>query len=204
MNGIDLNRFCKKEISEDLGINLDANKKTIIHISRIDAESSKVAETLIEVADELDKRLNGAQVLIVGAGNYLEELKKKAEGKSNVILAGQRTDVDKVLNKADLFVGVSRAALEAMATELPVILVGNPDYGQGYLGEFTADKLESAVENNFTCRGLEVLDKSALLEDIVKILSTDNTEKGKFNRKVVQDNYSVGKMTDDALELYKF
>ena len=204
VNGIDLNRFCKKEVSEDLGINLDLNKKTIIHISRIDAESSKVAESLIEIAGELDKQLNGAQVLIVGAGNYLEELKKKSEGRSHVILAGQRTDVDKVLNKADLFVGVSRAALEAMATELPIILVGNPDYGQGYLGEFTADKLESAVENNFTCRGLEVLDKNTLLEDIVSILSSDNAEKGKYNRKVVQDNYSVGKMTDDALELYKF
>lgn len=204
VNGIDLNRFCKKDVSEDLGVNLDPNKKTIIHISRIDKESSKVAETLIEIADELDKRLNGVQILIVGAGNYLEELKKKSEGKSNVILVGQRTDVDKVLNKANLFVGVSRAALEAMATELPVILVGNPDYGQGYFGEFTADKLESAVENNFTCRGLDVLDKNVLLEDIVKVLNSDNLEKGKFNRKVVQDNYSVGKMTDDALELYKF
>ena len=204
VNGIDLNRFCKKEVQEELGINLEANKKTIIHISRIDAESSKVAEALIEIADELDGKLNGAQVLIVGAGNYLEELKKKAEGKANVILAGQRTDVDKLLNKADLFVGVSRAALEAMAVELPIILVGNPDYGQGYLGEFAEDKLESAVENNFTCRGLEALDRNMLLEDIVKILSADNTEKGKYNRKVVQDNYSVGKMTDDALELYKF
>lgn len=204
VNGIDLNRFCKKEVSEDLGINLDTNKKTIIHISRIDKESSKVAETLIEMADDLDKRLNGAQILIVGAGNYLEELKKKSEGKANVFLAGQRTDVDKLLNKVDLFVGVSRAALEAMATELPVILVGNPDYGQGYLGAFTADKLDNAVENNFTCRGLPVLDKNTLLEDIVKMLSEDTKAQGEYNRKVVKEGYSVEKMANDALEMYKF
>ncbi len=168
VNGIDLNRFCKKEINEDLGLALNESKKTIIHISRIDKESSTVAENLIEISDELDSKLGGAQVLIVGSGNNLEELKTITGEKKNVVFAGQRTDVDKVLNKADVFVGVSRAALEAMAAELPVVLVGNPAYHQGYQGVFEESKLEQARLTNFTCRDMAEIDKNKLLEDIVK------------------------------------
>lgn len=168
VNGIDLNRFCKKEINSDLGLNLDNEKKTIVHISRIDKESSTVAENLIEISEELDKKLKGAQVLIVGAGNNLDNLKEIAKEKKNVVLAGQRTDVDEILNKADVFVGVSRAALEAMAAELPVVLVGNPAYNQGYQGVFDESQLEKAKLTNFTCRDMKEIDKTELLEDIVK------------------------------------
>jgi glycosyltransferase involved in cell wall biosynthesis len=125
-----------------------------------------------------------------------------------VIFTGARTDVEKILNIADVFVGVSRAALEAMATELPIILVGNPEYGQGYQGVFVPEELDLAKSTNFTCRGLEVIDKEELKKDILQILveTDDETriEMGKYNRSIVEEHYSVEKMTEDALELYKF
>ncbi len=204
VNGIDLNRFCKREKSQLSDINLDKAKKVITHISRIDKESSKVAECLVEISDELDKKLEGAQVLIVGAGNYLESLKALAKDKSNVIIAGQRTDVDRILNSSDIFVGVSRAALEAMASELPVILVGNPDYKQGYQGIFDEQGLAKAKATNFTCRDMDTIEKNKLMEDIVKLFGEDMSKMGEYNRKIVEKNYSAGKMTDDAIKLYTF
>ena len=208
VNGINLEKFRKQEVNE-FDFEYTKNKKKIIHISRLDKESSKVAETLIEISADLEKEVSGgAEIIIVGAGTYFEELKNKAATCKNVIFTGARTDVEKILNLADVFVCVSRAALEGMATELPIILLGNPDYGQGYQGLFTADGLDLAVSTNFTCRGLENIDKEVMKKDIVKILNEEasdaRNEMGKYNRNVVKQYYSVDKMASDALELYKF
>lgn len=202
VNGINLEKFKKQEVNENLGFKVDKKRKKIIHISRLDKESSRVAEVLIDIADELEKE--GADIIIVGSGNYIDELRRKAQCSKNIIFTGARTDVEKVLNIADAFVGVSRAALEAMATELPVILAGNPDYAQGYQGIFNKKKLELAKSTNFTCRGLEKIEKETLKNDILKVLEEDVKTMGEYNRSVVKEYYSVEKMTSDALELYKF
>ena len=47
-------------------------------------------------------------------------------------MTGGRTDINELVAVADVFVGVSRAALEAMAAEKPVIVAGN----EGYIGLF--------------------------------------------------------------------
>ncbi len=205
VNGINLDTFKKKEITEDLGIKIEKNRKRIIHISRLDKESSKVAETLIDISSQLEKEVKeGLDIIIVGAGNYSEELKQKAQCYKNVIFTGARTDVEKLLNTADAFVGVSRAALEAMATELPVILAGNPEYGQGYQGIFRKEDIELAISTNFTCRGLKEIDGQTLKKDILQILAENTDEMGKYNRSVVMEGYSVKKMAEDAINLYKF
>ena len=160
---------------------------------------------MIEISGELEKDIKeGIDIIIVGSGNYIDELKRKAQCCKNVIFTGARTDVEKILNIADAFVGVSRAALEAMATELPVILAGNPDYGQGYQGIFNKKELELAKSTNFTCRGLEKIEKETLKKDILQVLEEDVKTMGTYNRSVVKEYYSVEKMTSDALELYKF
>ena len=205
VNGINLEKFKKQEFVDDLGIKLDKKRKKIVHISRLDKESSKVAETLIDISGELEKDIkDGVDIIIVGSGNYIDELKQKAQCCKNVVFTGARNDVEKVLNVANVFVGVSRAALEAMATELPVILAGNPEYGQGYQGIFNKEKLELAKLTNFTCRGLEQIQKETLKKDILNILEKDVKSMGEYNRSVVNLYYSVEKMASDALELYKF
>lgn len=205
VNGINLEIFRKQEITEDLGINLDKNRKKVIHISRLDKEASKVAETLIDISSELENNVKeGIDIIIVGSGNYIEELKQKAQCCKNVIFTGARTDVEKLLNVADVFVGVSRAALEAMATELPVILAGNPEYGQGYQGIFRKEDTELAKSTNFTCRGLEKISSEVLKKDILQILGESSEEMGKYNRSVVKEGYSVEKMAEDAINLYEF
>lgn len=205
VNGINLEKFKKQDITENFDFEINNKKKKIIHISRLDKEASKVAETLIDISSELEKEVKeGLDIIIVGSGNYIDELKQKAQCCKNVIFTGARTDVEKVLNVADAFVGVSRAALEAMATELPVILAGNPEYGQGYQGIFNKKGLELAKSTNFTCRGLEKIEREKLKKDILKILEEDVKKMGEYNRSVVKEYYSVEKMTSDALDLYKF
>ena len=90
-------------------------------------------------------------MLIVGGGDVFEELLEESR-KTNaqicrecITMTGGRTDINELVAVADVFVGVSRAALEAMAAEKPVIVAGN----EGYIGLFGEDKLELAQENNF-------------------------------------------------------
>lgn len=202
INGIDTEKFRKEKMAVN-DVRFDNSKVKIIHVSRLDKESSEVAEALIDISDDLNKEIEGGvQVIIVGSGSKFQDLILRSTNKQNIILTGARTDIEKLLNHSDIFVGVSRAALEAMAAELPVILVGNSSYGQGYQGIFDKGSLELAQKTNFTCRGLEKLDLNRLKNDIVKLAHAKNDEMGKYNRSVVVTSYSVEKMVEDALQIY--
>lgn len=205
INGINMEKFAKR--IDDVSVpevRFDEKKVKVVHVSRLDRDSSEVAEALIEVAEDLDKELpNGAQIIIVGSGDYYSELILKSAGKGNIIFTGARTDVEKILNHADIFVGVSRAALEAMACEVPIILAGNSRYGQGYAGIFTKDSLEMAQNTNFTCRGFEKIIPEKLKEDIIALNRQKNPEMTRYNRQIVKENYSLTRMLEDALKIYK-
>ncbi len=200
VNGIDIEKF-KNERKNAKSENDNIPK--LIHVSRLDEDTSSVATALIDISNDLKDKLN---IVIVGSGNKLEYLKEYAKNNSNVTFLGARTDIEKVLNEADLFVGVSRAALEAMACELPVILAGNIANGQGYIGIFDESTFDIAKETNFTCRGVEEITKEKLKNDILKVLnfSIESKQKmGQFNRNVVKNSYSIEKMVEDSIKVYK-
>lgn len=205
VNGINTERFKKSNDNKTVtDIDIEEGKLKVVHVSRLDRESIQVAQTLIDVADELEKEItDGVQIIIVGAGNAYEELKAKASEKRNVKLTGARMDVNKILNYADVFVGVSRAAMEAMATEVPVVLAGNISYGQGYQGIFDESKLEAAIETNFTCRGFKEIDRETLKKEIIFLLKNNDENMGKYNRQIVEKYYSVDKMVEDAKKAYE-
>ena len=116
-------------------------------------------------------------------------------------MTGARTDINKIVAAGDIFIGVSRAALEAMSAEKPVIVAGN----EGYIGIFSEDKLETAQENNFCCRGCGLSSKEILTKDVVKLLNCSDEEKkalGEYGRNVIFEYYSVSKMADDCIRAY--
>lgn len=205
MNGIDTEKFAKKNEKEELpDIRFAPDKVKIMHVSRLEKDSSEVARALLDIAEDLEQKIpNGVQIIIVGSGSAYQNLILESAGKGNIIFTGARTDVEKLLNHADIFVGVSRAALEAMATELPVILAGNSSYGQGYQGIFDENALEIAMNTNFTCRGFEKIDSKLLENDILRLIEEKNEKMGEYNRNIVVRNYSVSKMVEDALKIYK-
>lgn len=205
VNGIDLDTYKKYDVMPNIPeVKLIDGKQRIIHVSRIDEDTKEVVTALVELATELDKEANGGvQLIVVGGGNYFDQLSEKTREIENVTLVrGPRTDINKFLNLGDIFVGVSRCALEAMATELPVILAGNSANGQGYLGILDENNLQEAIDTNFTCRGLPKLEKGTLKNDILKLLDTKSSEMGRFNRNIIEKNYSVDRMVEDALKVY--
>ena len=210
INGIDTEKFSPavsgRRVMEEFG--LKGDQPILSYVSRMDEDRALVARQLIEIAPELDRAVPGIQLLIAGGGNVFDELKGKADrvneklGRPCVTMAGPRTDINEIVAAGDIFVGVSRAALEAMSAGKPVIVAGN----EGYQGLFGPDKLAEAQAGNFCCRGLPMSQPQRLLEDVVSTFALSPQEReraGAYGRQVIFDYYSVRRMAQDCLAVYE-
>lgn len=209
INGIDTNKFSKDIDYSDVAkeFSLEENKRRIVYVSRMDTDRSLVAHKLIEIANELDNEIDNLEIIIVGGGNDFNNIKQKADmvnnslRKSLIKYTGSRTDINKFIASGDIFVGVSRAALEAMAAEKPSIIAGN----EGYIGIFDESKLDVSIDTNFCCRGCIQSSSEILKNDILKLMNMSQdelNELGLYSKQVINDYYSVETMADDAMKMY--
>ncbi|MCC8169006.1 MAG: polysaccharide pyruvyl transferase CsaB, partial [Oscillospiraceae bacterium] len=209
INGIDTEKFSPKtdktEIMEELEIEND--ESVITYVSRLDESRSLVAKQLIEASLRFDAQIPKLKIIIVGAGDDFENVKAMAEeanskiGRKAIILTGARMDINKLIAPCELFVGVSRAALEAMSAEKPVVIAGN----EGYIGLFDRSKLQIGIDTNFCCRGCEESSASLLERDILKFFAMsaeERNELGEYGRELIKREYSVSRMADDSIKVY--
>ena len=209
INGIDLEKFSKdtdySDVATEFGLTDD--KTRIVYVSRMDIDRSLAAHKLLEAAESLAKEIPNLEIVIVGGGNDFETVRAEAEavnaamGRRMVIVTGSRTDINKFAASGDIFIGVSRAALEAMACEKPAIIAGN----EGYIGIFDEDKLQVSIDTNFCCRGCGETTTEQLKKDILKVLKAPIEEQerlGRYSRETVGKYYSIKTMADDAMKMY--
>ncbi len=191
VNGIDTRLFRPAE----------KKKKALLHISRLDRGREECAALLIGLAPRLVKTGLYESLDIVGDGDRRFALMQEAEvanrriGFDFIRLHGGRTDTHRFLSEAAYFVGVSRAALEAMAAECRVILCGNEGYG----GIFSPEEGERHQNSNFCCRGMPPPTAEALYKDLLSLPSTDG---GRENRAYIKRHYTACRMADDAEKMY--
>ncbi len=209
INGIDLEKFSQdtdySAVAEEFGLLPD--KTRIVYVSRMDIDRSLAAHKLIEAVPALLAKIPNLEIVIVGGGNDLESIEAEAlaantaAGRRVVITTGSRTDINRFTACGQLFIGVSRAALEAMACQKPAIIAGN----EGYIGIFDQDKLQIAIDTNFCCRGCRPTETEVLTMDILSVLQASpqrQAELGAFARETVRQHYSMDTMAEDALKLY--
>ena len=208
INGIDTAKFSSEtdfsDIKDEFG--LGSGKFRIVYVSRMDTDRSAVAFNLINITPRLFEKYENLEIVIVGGGNDYQRLEKKAAeanaaiGKRVIITTGARTDINKFVASGDIFIGVSRAALEAMSAEKPVIIAGN----EGYIGVFGEDKIDISIKTNFCCRGCEMPDDEKLFADVCSIADSSERQKtAEFNRNFILENYSVDRMANDYEKSYK-
>ena len=217
INGINTERFSVEAGvagSADVMGEFDIVKenKHIIHLGRMDNETVGAALMLIEMMPALCEKVDNVDLIIVGGGNKLREIRKKAAemnariGRKVVIVTGSRTDVNTFLSLADLVVAISRAALEGMAMGKPVILAGNNGNNNGYMGFFCEENRELAFLNNFTFRGAPPLDAAVLQQDVIRALGDENQEEiaaiARFGQNMIHEYYSVDRMVNDCYQVY--
>jgi len=209
INGIDPEKFSSdidgSKVRKELSI--PSNAPVISYVSRMDEDRALVAQHLIEIALELDKKIPGITMIITGGGNVFDKTKSLADkananlNRNCIVMTGARTDINEIIAAGDIFVGVSRAALEAMAASKPVILAGN----EGYLGIFAQDKLQAGIDGNFCCRGQAMTQGETLLNDIITLFNMSEQDLaglGAYSRCVIMEHYSVSRMAEDALAAY--
>lgn len=209
INGIDTDKFSPEVSGAAIRAEFAlGDAPVIVHVSRLDYETQLAAQQLIALAPALSQQIPNLRILIVGAGTAYPALMEQAK-KINahlpapcLILTGARTDINALVAAGDLFVGVSRAALEAMAAGKCVILSG----AQGHTGLFTDSLLSRAMDTNFCCRTDPVATEQRLRGDILAALALPQSEKdamGAFNRSVVKKYYSLARMCDDCERVYR-
>lgn len=209
INGINLKEFSPKRDKEPARAELGLTKEdfVIAFVSRLDTDCTSAAREIISKMPKLLKEIPNLKFLIVGGGSDLENIRalvkpiNKKYGEK-IILAGGRTDMANVIAPINLFVGVSRAALEAMAAEKPVILAGD----QGYIGLFNKDTEKAAFDTNFCGRGCGRINETNLYSDILKFYNLPEEKKeelAEYGREIVLKHYSVEKMADDTVKAYE-
>ncbi|WP_337603958.1 polysaccharide pyruvyl transferase CsaB [Anaerotignum lactatifermentans] len=210
INGIDTDKFSPETDSTKVRqeFHLTGEEPTLVYVSRMDESRAMVARQLIEITPKLAEKIPGLRIIIVGGGDVFDELLEKSKGVNKklgrecITMTGARTDINELVSVADVFVGVSRAALEAMAAGKTVIVAGN----EGYIGLFGEDKLAMAQENNFCCRGCEMSEEDKLYRDTVYAfcnMTPEEREKaGAYGREVIFRYYSVTRMAQDSVKAY--
>lgn len=208
INGVDTDTFSpdidRRGILAELG--LDPSCRFVVSVSRMDKNACKSTYLLLDCAKALYEKFPDIRIVLTGKGDALDDIRERASKinsqttENYITVTGGRTDINRICALSDLFVGVSRAALEAMSCEKPVILAGN----QGYLGLFDESKLDDCIRTNFTCRGIDYPSDSALLDELVDALSGkfDLTSAAAYSRKIVLELYSVERMAINAERLY--
>lgn len=143
-NGVDTDQFRHREsIKSRLrrAWNIPEDAKVIVSITR--SCFQKNPEHSLRIHSRICNKYPDAYLFLIGISPNYRKIKRLA-GKLNIgnklILTDNRSDIDQILNIGDLYLSTSRweglslGVIEAMATELPVILsevVGNREFLNG-------------------------------------------------------------------------
>ncbi len=207
-NGIDTKRFSPcSEKSERLHP-IRREHLRIAFLSRLDFDCSRTAELLCEAAEELSEKIGHFEILIGGGGSEFSRIRTLAKqtnrrlGFPCIRLLGNLRDVPSFLRSADIFVGVSRAALEAALCGLFVVICGS----EGFFGRLGTDTLQSARESNFCARGCPAPTKEALcgeLERAVLMESSARQEEALRLRKLLAAEFNSRAMAEQTEAFYR-
>ena len=174
-NGVDFSTYGKARAST-----LDCKIPfKLAFLSRLDCDCSLCAELLCDVAPRLFERYRDIQIVIGGGGECFEEIKSRVDGinsrlgKEVIRAVGYVSDAFAFFSDVDAFVGVSRCAIEAIASKIPVIIAGN----EGFFGRLTSDNFSLALGTNFCARGEKKSDSTLLFESICTLIDSYSVAK---------------------------
>lgn len=209
-NGIDIDTFdpalpVGNMVEELKG---GSGKTLIVYASRLDVPLAPVAINLIEACERLYNEFPDLRLLIAGDGKCAGEVSARARaanakvGAELVRLLGARTDLNRIMASADLVVGVSRVALEAMASGKNVVLAG----GEGYGGLISEGSLPLFIKDNFTGRQFSQQATAQNIESSIReflyLPAAARKQRELSLRQFIVENYSSRQMARETARVY--
>ena len=172
----------------------------IVTSGRLDGDSSAAALMLTEVFPAVCREfeIECPTLTVIGCGALEGEIRARAErvnrevGRAAVVCTGAVSDAAAEAAKHGIFVGSSRAAIEAMAAGMPVLLCGNA----GVRGILTGEDFPAAAADNLTCRRAPRTDDptAALLDGMRRLARMSAEERaalGEFCRRTAMEHYDI-------------
>jgi glycosyltransferase involved in cell wall biosynthesis len=212
-NGIDVSAFypptpeTKASARYKLEVPEERNP-LIVYVSRMDGNLADAAIIAAEAVSELSRKYPGIMLLIAGDGTDFAQVKAKAgeinssHDKEVIRCLGFLLDTPSLYAAADIVIGMSRVALEAMSMEKPVVLFGP----EGSFGPVSPDNSDILGKRNYVslnppyppgpgvlCRFMD-----ELIKDPAKCASL-----GKFGREVVVKHHSEESVARATEKLYR-
>ena len=216
VNGIDTDGFAPHgdfaAVRDELSLSASAHR--IVSISRMDESRGKAQLCLARCAERLLAKYPDLEIVIVGDGvlsaerNLLADVRAIADalerkhGRKIIFTPGLRTDTPAFLAAADVFVGASRAALEAMSCGLPTVIAGN----EGYIGIMDASRRDLALKTNYCCRDCGETTEAKLYADLCTLFDRTADERramGDYCRRVILEDFSAARMAHDYEAMYE-
>lgn len=179
----------------------------IVTSGRLDGDSSTAALMLTEVFPSVCREFESERptLTIIGGGTLEREIRARAErvnrevGRAAVVCTGAVPNAAAEAAKHGIFAGSSRAAIEAMAAGMPVLLCGNA----GVRGIMTGENFPAAAADNLTCRRASRTDDpaAALLDGIRRLARMSADERaalGEFCRRTAREHYDIDRTAADT------
>lgn len=181
----------------------------VVNAGRLDGELADVPLALIAALPQLEQRLPGLRLWVLGDGDRGGEVRRAAAeanarlGREAAVATGVRLDVPRFFNLADVVVAVARTALEGMACGRPVVIAGQG----GYRGILTPDRIPEWAGANFTAReGGRAVEPAQLAADLLHLLSPESAAErerlGEAGRAFVVQNLSIQAIAAQILDVY--
>lgn len=199
-NGIDTAHFSPPPTRSAAGCH-------VLCMSRLDLDCAQAALTLFRILPQLASRFPDLRVTVVGGGRAYHTVEREARrvqaaSGATVRMVGRVDDPAPLLRECDVFVGVSRGAMEAMACGASVVLCGN----EGFAGLLDESALAKAAETNFCARGCGEMTADKLLSALCTALSESESQKAarrQAMRRYAETVLSIERMTDATQLFYK-
>ena len=200
-NGIDLSCFLPNHSKKG------SDTLRILFASRLDADCSRGAELLCEITPRLAEHIPNLCITIAGGGEKMQEIAQRANkinqtlGFFCISVCGPVQDMAALLQRQDIFVGVSRAALEAVACGCSVILCGNEGYG----GILTNESFWQASLSNFCARDAQKPNAQFLLDDLLTLATSPllREECTTDCRRLLEKHYDAASVCLQTMSVYQ-
>ncbi len=154
--------------------NYNSESQVVSIISRLDKDKIKgVFECISFFREFIKTKIGfGKSLVIIGDGDSFNDVKEYIKNDDNIKLIGYSHEVDKHIKDSYFVCGMGRVAIEAMAQNVPILLIGY----DGLKGFITTNNVDDLARSNFSGRNVNTV----LIEEVISEISSNNLEKNNY------------------------